>query len=180
MRTGCKVGFIDITTEATAREFDWCFFEIINRFDNDMLISRISSRVHIVAKAIHINYSSARVLSMWKFTEDWRVKFAIFHEKHFNSVSVSFLSNPYCLGSSYVLLPVSCSVSCLEHLTSRIVLSLPSSQHSGSIVRSAKCRYLSYSVSNFGVFYPTRATRCTDGGEIWHDKFHPIGATVMA
>jgi len=81
------------------------------------------------------------------------VKFAIFHEKHSNSVSVSFQSNPYCLGSSYVLLPVSCSVSCLEHLTSRIVLSLPSSQHSGSIVRSAKCRYLSYSVSDFGGFF---------------------------
>ena len=62
-------------------------FKIINRFDNDMLFSRIDSRVHIVAKAIRINYSSAMVLSMWKFTEDWRVKFATFHEKQSLSIN---------------------------------------------------------------------------------------------
>jgi len=63
-------------------------------------------------------------------------------------------------------------------MVSRVVLSQPNYQHSGSIARSAKCRYLSYSVSNFGVFCPTRATRCTDWGEIWHDKFHTISATM--
>ena len=30
------------------------------------------------------------------------------------------------------------------------------------------CRYLVYSEANFEVFRPTGATRCTDGGEIWH------------
>jgi len=45
------------------------------------------------------------------------------------------------------------------------------------------CRYLIYSETDFEVFRPTGATRCTDGGEIWHRggafgpllhaKFHP-------
>jgi len=35
--------------------------------------------------------------------------------KHFNRVSVSSQSNPKCPGSSHVLLPVSCNVSCLKH-----------------------------------------------------------------
>jgi len=30
------------------------------------------------------------------------------------------------------------------------------------------CRYLVYSEADFEVFRPTGATRCTDGGEIWH------------
>ena len=30
------------------------------------------------------------------------------------------------------------------------------------------CRYLIYSEADFEVFRPTGATRCTDGGEIWH------------
>jgi len=30
------------------------------------------------------------------------------------------------------------------------------------------CRYLVYSEANFQVFRPAGATRCTDGGEIWH------------
>jgi len=52
----------------------------------------------------------------------------------------------------------------------------------GSIARCAKRRYLS-SKADFKVFRPAGATRCTDGGEIWHGggehaKFHPIGATV--
>ena len=39
------------------------------------------------------------------------------------------------------------------------------------------CRYLVYSEANFEVFRPAGATRCTDGGEIWHGpllraKFH--------
>jgi len=38
----------------------------------------------------------------------------------------------------------------------------------GSIARSAKRRYLSYSEADFEVFRPTGAIRCTDGGEIWH------------
>ena len=55
----------------------------------------------------------------------------------------------------------------------------------GSIARSARRRYLIYSDADFEVFRPTGATRCTDGGEIWHGggnllraKFHPVGATV--
>jgi len=52
----------------------------------------------------------------------------------------------------------------------------------GSIARSAKRRYLIYSEADFEVFLPAGATRCTDGGEIWHGggegpllhaKFHP-------
>ena len=39
------------------------------------------------------------------------------------------------------------------------------------------CRYVVYSEANFEVFRPAGATRCTDGGEIWHGgvraKFHP-------
>jgi len=37
-----------------------------------------------------------------------------------------------------------------------------------SIVRSASCRYLIYSEADFEVFRPAGATRCTDGGEMWH------------
>jgi len=58
----------------------------------------------------------------------------------------------------------------------------------GSIARSASRRYLIYSETDFEVFLPAGATRCTDGGEIWHRggdrepllhaKFHPIGATT--
>ena len=43
----------------------------------------------------------------------------------------------------------------------------------GSIARSASRRYLIYSEADFEVFRHARATRCTDGGEIWHAKFHP-------
>ena len=51
----------------------------------------------------------------------------------------------------------------------------------GSIARSATCRYLNYSEANFEDFRPTGATPCTDGGEIWrggfgsllHAKFNP-------
>jgi len=35
------------------------------------------------------------------------------------------------------------------------------------------CRYLIYSEADFEVFRPEGATRCTDGGEIWHAKCHP-------
>ena len=44
------------------------------------------------------------------------------------------------------------------------------------------CRYLVYSEADFEVFRPAGATRCTDGGEMWHGggdrgllhaKFHP-------
>ena len=41
------------------------------------------------------------------------------------------------------------------------------------------CQYLVYSEADFEVFRPAGATRCTDGGEIWHEgpllhaKFHP-------
>ena len=36
----------------------------------------------------------------------------------------------------------------------------------GSIARRTKRRYISYSDSDFEVFRPAGATRCTDGGEI--------------
>ena len=46
-----------------------------------------------------------------------------------------------------------------------------------SIARSATRRYLSYSEADFQVFRPAVATRCTNGGEIWHGggcaKLHP-------
>jgi len=52
--------------------------------------------------------------------------------------------------------------------------------YTGSIARSASRRYLVYPEADFEVFRPARATRCTDGGEIWHGggavphaKFHP-------
>jgi len=37
-----------------------------------------------------------------------------------------------------------------------------------SIARSASRRYLIYSEADCEVFRPAGATRCTDGGEIWH------------
>jgi len=43
---------------------------------------------------------------------------------------------------------------------------------SGSIVRSAKCRYLSYRTERaiLRAFCPAGATCCTEGGEIWHRR----------
>ena len=38
----------------------------------------------------------------------------------------------------------------------------------GNIARSATRQYLSYSEADFEVFRHAGATRCTDGGEIWH------------
>ena len=55
----------------------------------------------------------------------------------------------------------------------------------GSIAGSATCRYLIYSEADIEGFRPAGATRCTDGGEIWHGgpflraKFHPIGVTEI-
>jgi len=34
------------------------------------------------------------------------------------------------------------------------------------------CRYLICSEADFEVFRPVGATRCTDGGEIWHGGLH--------
>jgi len=53
----------------------------------------------------------------------------------------------------------------------------------GSVARSAKLRYISYSETDFEVFLRSGATRCTDWGEIWYvgvlrAKFHPIGVTT--
>ena len=52
----------------------------------------------------------------------------------------------------------------------------------GSISCGARRRYLSYSEADFEVYRPARATRCTDGGEIWHGGMTPnftsIGATI--
>ena len=43
------------------------------------------------------------------------------------------------------------------------LLSLPAALRAAQI-----CRYLVYSEADFEVFRPAGATRCTDGGEIWH------------
>ena len=40
---------------------------------------------------------------------------------------------------------------------------LPAAMHAAQI-----CRYLVYSEADFEVFRPAGATRCPDGGEIWH------------
>ena len=42
----------------------------------------------------------------------------------------------------------------------------------GSIVQSAKCRYLSNAEADFEIFRPAGATLCTDGGEVvnWLQK----------
>ena len=60
----------------------------------------------------------------------------------------------------------------------------------GSIERDAKHRYLSYSKGDFENFRPVRASRCNDGGKIWHGRlgqvslhssmsnFTTIGATI--
>ena len=45
------------------------------------------------------------------------------------------------------------------------------------------CRYLVYSEADFEVFRPAGATRCTDGGEIWHgggDQRSPHGPLLHA
>ena len=50
-------------------------------------------------------------------------------------------------------------------------LSLPAALREAQI-----CRYLVYSEADFEVFRPAGATRCTDGGEIWHgggDRRYP-------
>jgi len=38
----------------------------------------------------------------------------------------------------------------------------------GALRAAQTCRYLVYSEATFEVFRPAGATRCTDGGEIWH------------
>ena len=51
----------------------------------------------------------------------------------------------------------------------------------GSIAGSAKCRLFKLLRGWFWDFSPRRATRCTDGGEIWHGSvpnFTPTGATI--
>jgi len=48
-------------------------------------------------------------------------------------------------------------------LTSLKLLLLPAALRAAQI-----CLYLVYSEADFEVFRPAGATRCTDGGEIWH------------
>jgi len=60
--------------------------------------------------------ASTRCLLTVKWLFLITVRWQCLRMKHFNSVSVSSQSNPWCLGSSHVLLPVSCNVSCLKHL----------------------------------------------------------------
>ena len=75
----------------------------------------------------------------------------------------SLLWPPYGIGQAIIFLP------CGFFLSS----SLPAALRAAQI-----CRYLVYSESDFEVFRPAGATRCTDGGEIWHGwgdgsaKFH--------
>ena len=60
-------------------------------------------------------------------------------------------------------------------------MSLPTSSRTPPYLPAAlreaqTCRYLVYSEANFEVFRPAGATRCTDGGEIWHgggDRWSP-------
>jgi len=66
------------------------------------------------------------------------------------------------------------------HCVSKKDTTHPPTIITASIARSATRRYLlvSYSEADYEVFRPTRATRCTDGDEIWqgsllHAKFHP-------
>jgi len=54
---------------------------------------------------------------------------------------------------------------CFLHIT--VVQLLPAALRAAQI-----CRYLVYSEADFEVFRPAGATRCTDGGEIWH-ILHP-------
>ena len=43
-----------------------------------------------------------------------------------------------------------------------------------AVLRAAQiCRYLVYSEADFEVSRPAGATRCTDGGEIWHGGVGP-------
>ena len=49
-----------------------------------------------------------------------------------------------------------------------LLMYAPPTQDTGSIARSASRPYLIYSEADFKVFRPAGATRCTDGGEIWH------------
>ena len=47
--------------------------------------------------------------------------------------------------------------------TSQTIILLP------AVLRAAQiCRYLVHSEADFEVFRQAGATRCTDGGEIWH------------
>ena len=48
----------------------------------------------------------------------------------------------------------------------------PKTLITGSIARSATCRYLIYSEADFEVYRPAGPTRCTDVGEIWHPLLH--------
>ena len=52
--------------------------------------------------------------------------------------------------------------------STRCCVSLPA-----ALLAAQICQYLVYSEADFEVFRPAGATRCTDGGEIWHAKFHP-------
>ena len=57
-----------------------------------------------------------------------------------------YLWSPYVIGRPYIF------SSCLP----------------AALREAQTCRYLVYSEANFEVFRPAGATRCTDGGEIWH------------
>jgi len=62
----------------------------------------------------------------------------------------------------------SCSDDMTLKVLMKLILLLLPPLITGSIARSAKHRYLIYSEADFEVFHPAGATRCTDGGEIWH------------
>jgi len=96
------------------------------------------------------------------------------HKSHPNNQPQSEISFRGILGvcnyNAYAIIRL-----CISDLFCRFV--------TGSIARSATCRYLSYPEIDFQVFCRAGATRCTDGGELWHGggdlpNFTPIGATI--
>ena len=104
-------------------------------------------------------------------------KLAVLVHRCLHGLAPRYLSDHIQLvaDSSRRRLRSSSSMQLVIHLTSG---QLQRSLFTGSIARSASRRYLVYSVADFEVFRPTGATRCTDGGDIWHGggvrvKFHP-------
>jgi len=99
-------------------------------------------------------------------------------------------ASPHKGHSPQVLAHVYCGQT-VAHCIFALWFLLSFSFFTGSIACSASRRYLIYSEADFEDFHPTGATRCTDGGEIWHGgrdrrstvslsmpNFTPFGATT--
>ena len=88
--------------------------------------------------------------------------------------------------SSPTFVPIcSGTVAHLHVVASRLAQTATAELFLPAALRAAQtCRYLVYSEADFEVFRPAGATRCTDGGEIWHGggdrrpNFTPIGETT--